>query len=74
CKLLATATLPRSPPISMSEDLATIQGKRHQTKFIDKRSSREYHWQFDGGVEVAASASPHIVPVPYKLLRSACKS
>ena len=27
--------------------------------------SREHTWSFDGGVTVAASASPSVVPVPY---------
>jgi organic hydroperoxide reductase OsmC/OhrA len=49
----------------MSNHLATIQWQRHQAKFIDRRYSRDHHWQFDGGVEVAASASPHVVRVPY---------
>lgn len=34
-------------------------------KFSDGRYSRVHHWRFDGGVEVPASASPHIVPLPY---------
>jgi organic hydroperoxide reductase OsmC/OhrA len=49
----------------MSNHLATIQWKRNQAKFIDRQYSREHHWQFDGGLEVAASASPNVVPVPY---------
>lgn len=49
----------------MSEYFATIQWSRHQAKFIDNRYSREHTWQFDGGIEVLASSSPHVVPVPY---------
>jgi organic hydroperoxide reductase OsmC/OhrA len=49
----------------MSQHIATIQWKRHQAKFIDRQYSRDHHWQFDGGVEVAASASPDVVRVPY---------
>ncbi len=33
--------------------------------FIDRRYSRAHEWRFDGGVVVAASSSPHIVPLPY---------
>lgn len=32
--------------------------------FTDNRYSRGHRWLFDGGVEVAASASPHSVPAP----------
>ncbi len=49
----------------MSQHIATIQWKRHQAKFIDRQYSRDHYWQFDGGVEVAASASPDVVRVPY---------
>ncbi|MBT5185332.1 MAG: OsmC family peroxiredoxin [Kordiimonadaceae bacterium] len=33
--------------------------------FIDKKYSREHHWHFDGGVTVPATASHHIVPLPF---------
>jgi organic hydroperoxide reductase OsmC/OhrA len=33
--------------------------------FIDNRYSRAHVWQFDGGAEVPASSSPHIVRVPF---------
>jgi hypothetical protein len=49
----------------MSQHLATIQWKRHQAKFTDYQYSREHTWQFDGGLEVCASASPHNVREPY---------
>ena len=32
--------------------------------FTDNRYSRGHRWQFDGGVEVPASSSPHVVPEP----------
>ena len=35
--------------------------------FTDNRYSRAHAWQFDGGVEVPASSSPHIVPLPYSV-------
>jgi organic hydroperoxide reductase OsmC/OhrA len=37
---------------------------RGEAVFTDNRDSRAHHWSFDGGVEVPASASPHVVPVP----------
>ena len=35
--------------------------------FTDNRYSRAHAWQFDGGAEVPASSSPHIVPLPYSV-------
>ena len=32
--------------------------------FLGKRYSRAHTWTFDGGVEVPASSSPHVVAVP----------
>ena len=32
--------------------------------FADNKYSRAHTWTFDGGVEVPASASPHVVPLP----------
>lgn len=32
--------------------------------FATRRYSRAHRWRFDGGAEVPASASPHIVPAP----------
>lgn len=49
----------------MSEHFATIEWQRNQAKFTDNRYSREHIWQFDGGVEIPASASPHVVRPPY---------
>ncbi|MFE4107577.1 OsmC family protein [Almyronema epifaneia] len=49
----------------MSEHLATVQWQRQQAQFIDNCYSREHTWQFDGGLTVAASASPQVVPAAY---------
>ncbi len=43
---------------------AVIEWSRHGEKFIDNRYSRGHRWRFDGGVDVPASSSPHVVPVP----------
>ena len=48
----------------MSEYRATIEWSRGDAKFIDQRYSRAHRWRFDGGVEVPASSSPHVVRVP----------
>lgn len=47
---------------------AEIRWQRGATeKFTDQRYSRGHRWQFDGGVEVPASSSPSVVPLPYSV-------
>lgn len=41
--------------------------KAESESFIDNKYSRGHLWRFDGGVEVPASSSPHIVPLPYSV-------
>jgi organic hydroperoxide reductase OsmC/OhrA len=48
----------------MSEYIATIRWQRGTDSFIDDKYSRGHEWEFDGGITVAASASPDIVPLP----------
>lgn len=48
----------------MSEHNAEIEWRRDGAVFTDNRYSRGHRWRFDGGVEVAASSSPAVVPVP----------
>lgn len=48
----------------MSEYYATVEWKRGTQLFLDKKYSRAHEWQFEGGVVVPASSSPHIVPLP----------
>lgn len=48
----------------MSEYTAVIKWHRGGATFTDNRYSRAHLWQFDGGVEVPASSSPHVVPIP----------
>lgn len=44
---------------------ATVLWKRRPGEvFIDNRYSRGHRWTFDCGVDVPASASPHVVPLP----------
>ena len=43
---------------------ATIIWSRDGAEFLDGRYCRGHRWLFDGGVEVPASASPHVVPLP----------
>lgn len=48
----------------MAEHIATIRWTRGGAKFSDNKYSRAHVWEFDGGVTVAGSSSPHVVPVP----------
>jgi organic hydroperoxide reductase OsmC/OhrA len=51
----------------MSQYSAKISWQRGSADFIDNQYSRAHFWKFDGGIEVPASASPHVVPVPMSL-------
>jgi organic hydroperoxide reductase OsmC/OhrA len=48
----------------MAKYMATVSWDRNGAAFTDNRYSRGHRWQFDGGVEVPASSSPHVVPLP----------
>jgi organic hydroperoxide reductase OsmC/OhrA len=43
---------------------AHVAWQRGDQPFVDHKYSRAHRWRFDGGVEVPASASPHVVPPP----------
>ena len=50
----------------MSTYTATIRWTRdHSTDFSRGQYSRAHSWEFDGGVTVPASPSPHVVPQPW---------
>ncbi|HKC02045.1 MAG TPA: OsmC family protein [Sphingomicrobium sp.] len=50
----------------MSIYTATIRWDRSgDGDFIKGQYSRAHQWAFDGGTVVPASASPHVVPLPY---------
>jgi organic hydroperoxide reductase OsmC/OhrA len=48
----------------MATHTAAIRWNRGAQPFTDNRYSRAHLWKFDGGTEVPASASPHVVPRP----------
>jgi len=48
----------------MSEYIAKIIWKRNGQTFIDSNYSRAHTWAFDGGLQVPASSSPHVIPPP----------
>jgi organic hydroperoxide reductase OsmC/OhrA len=51
---------------AMTTYTATVEWRRNEGEaFADGRYSRGHAWRFDGGAEVRASSSPHVVPVPY---------
>jgi len=49
----------------MSDYRATIRWEMAGEDFVRGRFSREHTWEFDGGVKVPASPSPHVVPAPW---------
>ena len=49
----------------MADYRAEVIWERGTQDFASRRYSRAHRWRFDGGAEVPASASPHIVPLPY---------
>lgn len=51
----------------MAEYLATVVWSRDGAVFTDNRYSRGHRWHFDGGIEVPASSSPHVVPLPLSI-------
>jgi organic hydroperoxide reductase OsmC/OhrA len=44
---------------------AEVSWQRGEGSFTDGKYSRGHMWNFDGGLSVPASASPHNVPLPY---------
>lgn len=49
---------------------ATIDWKLEGDDFGRGRYSRAHQWRFDGGIRVAASASPLVVPLPFSSARA----
>ena len=44
---------------------ATVEWRRGEGDFDKGWYSRAHVWRFDGGIEIAASASPYVVPKPF---------
>ena len=61
------ANVGRTDGVQMSQYRASIKWQRNGAVFTDNRYSREHVWTFDGGVEVPASASPQVVPLPLSI-------
>lgn len=49
----------------MAQHSAEILWQRSEQSFLDNRYSRAHLWRFDGGLEVPASSSPQVVPLPW---------
>jgi organic hydroperoxide reductase OsmC/OhrA len=54
----------------MAEYKTTVAWNRDGAPFVDHRYSRGHRWLFDGGIEVPASSSPHVVPVPMSVVEA----
>lgn len=52
----------------MAQYTAEVIWTRDNQDFLSNRYSRQHILRFDGGIEVAGSSSPHVVPVPYSEL------
>ena len=48
----------------MANYTTVVEWNRDGAAFTDNRYSRGHRWLFDGGIEVPASSSPHVVPLP----------
>ncbi|HVO72717.1 MAG TPA: OsmC family protein [Ignavibacteriaceae bacterium] len=48
----------------MSYNVKVFWKKKTGEKFTDLKYSRAHRWIFDGGIELKASSSPHVVQVP----------
>jgi organic hydroperoxide reductase OsmC/OhrA len=49
----------------MSHYSALVKWERGNQPFLDSRYDRGHVWLFDGGVEVPASSSPAVIPLPF---------
>ena len=49
----------------MSTCTTRLRWQRGDQAFTDRRYSRAHRLQFDGGIELACSSSPAVVPLPY---------
>lgn len=57
--------MPEAKTQHIAEHTATIRWSRDGGEFLRGKYSRKHTWTFDGGITVAASASPQVVRAPY---------
>ena len=48
----------------MAYTVKILWKKKPEEAFSDNKYSRSHTWTFDGGIELPASSSPHVVPLP----------
>ena len=48
----------------MPYSVKVVWNRKSNEPFVDNKYSRSHMWIFDGGIELAASSSPHVVPLP----------
>ncbi len=48
----------------MSYTVKVFWQKKPEEAFLDNKYGRTHTWSFDGGLELQASSSPHVVPLP----------
>ena len=51
----------------MADYFSTVVWERNEQAFTDNKYSRGHTWRFDGGLEIPASSSPHVVPLPFSV-------
>ena len=51
----------------MSKYFAKVSWNLNGGDFVGQKYSREHQWEFDDGLVVPASASPHVVPLPMSI-------
>jgi organic hydroperoxide reductase OsmC/OhrA len=51
----------------LSEYKTVVEWNRDGAIFTDNRYSRGHRWLFDGGIEIPASSSPHVVRLPLSI-------
>lgn len=52
----------------MSKHTAQVTWQRQSNEsFSDNKYSRAHTWEFDGGLQIPASPSPHVVPLPFSV-------
>jgi organic hydroperoxide reductase OsmC/OhrA len=49
---------------TMNYTARVVWERKSSEPFIDNKYSRKHQWIFDGGAELSASSSPHVVPLP----------
>jgi len=48
----------------MSYNVKVFWKKNSDEAFVDSKYNRSHTWSFDGGIDIPASSSPHVVPIP----------